>query len=328
MLVRRREILSLALVCFLFVAVAPATAATTDEKIARAKSVDRDGYAPTLLARAATLDEIEPNDSLADAQALAIGDRIDALVPLGDEDWFLVDASAEAFVTVSTATREGSVTDTVIDVFTADGLTLLASDDDGGSGLFSAVQSLAASQSLAIRVTRFSGAGDDPYALLVEAAAAPPAAPANDTPNQAEVLASCNAVADGTTVAAGSAFAVSACITPDALGGDAFYRLEIPYSYQLVVDVEADGAFDPALVLFTDPSDPEGSCLAGIDEAFAGERETLLFTNDDASADPLVVYLGVDSWDPQRAGTFTVISTCDFVVDNENTSFGALKARF
>lgn len=327
MLTRSRETLSLALALSLL-ASAPAVAGDLTTKLDRAKRADHHGYAPLMLQRAATVGEDEPNDTVEDAQALAVGDQVDASVPSGDVDWFLVDATGDAYVTISTASRDGSLTDTVLDVFSADGQTPIASDDDSGLGLFSALESLEGGAVLAVRVTRFSSLGDDDYAIVAESASAPPAAPANDTPATAEVLADCNAAASGTTVGAGSALATAQCVTPDPLGGEVFYRFELPYSYQLVIHVDPDETFDPSLVLFTDPASPDASCLEGVDEAFAGERETLLYTNEDDSAESLTVYLAIDSWDPQRAGGFTATVTCDFVVSDETSSFGALKARF
>lgn len=327
MLARSRETVSLTLVLTLLVA-ASATAGDLTTKLDRAKRADHHGYAPTMLQRAATVGEEEPNDTVESAQALAVGDQIDASVPAGDVDWFLVDATGDAYVTISTSSRDGSFTDTVLDVFSADGLTPIASDDDGGVGLFSALESLEGGAVFAVRVTRFSSLGDDDYAVVAEPASAPPVAPANDAPATAEMLADCNAVATGTTVGATNALGVAACVTPDPLGGEVFYRFELPYSYQLVIHVDPDATFDPSLLLFTDPASPETSCLEGVDEAFAGERETLLYTNEDASAESLTVYLAVDSWDPQRAGGFTAVVTCDFVVSDETSSFGALKARF
>lgn len=329
MLARRRETLSSALVCFCLVVLASsASAADLATKLDRAKRADHDGYAPQRLARAATVTEIEPNDAVGDAQSVAVGDQVDASLPVGDVDWFLVDASAEAYVTVSTTARGGSLTDTLLDVFTADGATLLASDDDGGLGLYSALQSLDGGSVLAVRVTRFSSVGDEDYALVVEAAGPPPSAPANDTPAAAEVLGDCNTVANGTTVGASDALAGATCLPLDVRGGDVFYRLEVPYSYQLIVHLEPDASFDPAAMLFGDPADPDGSCIVAVDEAFAGEQETLLFTNEDASSPFRVVYLAVDSWDPQRAGGFTAVISCDFVVSDDTHSFGGLKARF
>lgn len=328
MLVRRRETLSLALVCLFLTSAALAGATDTATKVDRAKQVDRDGYVPTVLGRSVQVAETEPNDTLEQAESIAVGAVIEATVPDGDVDWFLVDATAEAYVTIATSAIDGSVTDTVLDVFDVDGTVLLASDDDGGDGLYSAAQSVAAESVLAVRVTRFSASGGDSYGLTVEAAGPPPAAPSNDAPASAEVLEDCSTLVSGTTVGATSTVGAGGCVQPDPLGGEVFYRLTLDYGYQLTVQVEPGASFDPAAYLFTDPSDPEGSCVVGVDEAFAGEQETLLFTNDDPAREPIVLYLAIDGWDPSRPGSFQASLACDFVVSNDGLSFGAVKARF
>lgn len=331
MLVRRGGAPLLTLVCLFLVAAAPLAGATTpDLKLQRAKQADRDGYAPSLLLRAVQVTEVEPNDVPGDAQEIAVGDVVDAAVAGGDVDWFRIDASGESYVAVSTAPLDGSVTDTVLEVFESDGTSLIATDDDAGVGLFSALTGLAvpADEVVYARITRFSTVGDDAYRLAVEPSDAPPAPPVNDLPETVEVLEGCNALVQGTTVGATNALDVLGCVSPDALGGDVFYRVEVPYSYQLTVQVEPDGAFDPAVYLFADPADPAGSCVAGIDEAFTGENETLLFTNESVDELPVTLYLAIDGWDPQRAGSFTASLSCDFVVDTDDLSFGSLKARF
>ena len=331
MLVRSWGILPLTLVCLLFAAAAPVQAAAQGTKLERAKRADRDGYAPTVLSRAAQVAEEEPNDSRETAQAIAVGVVVEADVPVSDVDWFSVDLSGQSFVTVSTSARDASLTDTVIDVFALDGTTLLASDDDGGMALFSAVRSFAvpARGAMLVRVTRFGTLGDDAYALTVEPASAPAAPPSNDAAATAEPIDGCNAILIGSTVGATSTVGAIACAGPDQLGGDVFYAVEVPYSYQLTIQVEpATTDFDPAAYLFTDPSDPAGSCVAGIDEAFAGEVETLIFTNESPEELPVLLYLAIDSWDPQRSGDYAASLGCDFVVSGDETSFGAMKARF
>lgn len=331
MLVRSWGILPLTLVCLLFAAAAPVQAADPGTKLERAKRVDRDGYVPTVLSRAAQVVEEEPNDTRETAQTVAVGVVVDADVPVSDVDWFRVDVSAQDFVTISTSARDASLTDTVIDVYALDGTTPLASDDDGGMALFSAVRSLAApvDGTILVRVTRFGTLGDDAYALTVEPASAPAAPPSNDAAATAEVLDGCNAILIGSTVGATSTVGAIACAGPDQLGGDVFYRVEVPYSYQLTIQVEPSTSdFDPAAYLFTDPSDPAGSCVIGIDEAYAGEAETLIFTNESPEELPVQLYLAIDSWDPQRPGDYSAQVTCDFVVSGDETSFGAIKARF
>lgn len=338
MLVRHPGAIALTLVCFLSASASTALAgprhleADALAKRLAAKSVDRDGYTPALAKGALELlTEVEPNDTPELAQAVAVGDQVDAAIPEGDVDWFAVAAPASSYLTVSTASLEGSDTDTVLEAFASDGTTRLSIDDDSGLGLFSAMQHLLVpgDGQVLVRVTRFGPLGDDAYRLSVESGEAPPAVPANDTPATALVLEACNTSLTATTVGASSAAAGLDCVEFDPLGGDVFFAVELPFSYQLTVNVVPNSAWDPSLYLFTDPSDPAGSCLLGTDEAFADESETLLYTNDDeVAAATMLIYVGVDSWELAQQGEFTLLLNCDFVVSNESNSWGGLKSRF
>ena len=102
--------------------------------------------------------------------------------------------------------------------------------------------------------------------------------------------------------------------------------MTLPYSNQLNVQAFlVVGSFDPALVIFTDPSDPSGSCLRAADDAFAGEAESLVYTNEDFE-NGLDIYVAVDSWSPAVFGDFVLDVRCDFVVATENTNWSTLKA--
>ncbi len=331
MLVRTRRVTALPLAClFLLTAAAAAAAPGADAKRMAAKALDVDGYRPSVFkAAGAILDESEPNDTPATADPIAVGDMVrGGLAASADEDWFSV-SGASGWVAVSTAPDAGSITDTVLEVFAADGVTSLASDDDAGVGLFSAVRHVAvpAGGDLLIRVTRFAPVGDSSYVLSVEVDTAPPPAPSNDRVETAEFVETCSSILLGDTSTATNALS-GACVAYDPLGPDVFYRLELPYSFQLTLVLQLQGPWDASLYLFTDPADPAGSCLAGADLGYAGEAEQLIYVNEDEAADPLVLYLAVDSWDPSQFGSFLLETRCEFVVPVETASWGSLKARF
>jgi hypothetical protein len=113
----------------------------------------------------------------------------------------------------------------------------------------------------------------------------------------------------------------------DPLGSDVFYSVELPFSYQLTLQLSPSGSFDPAVYVFTDPADPAGSCVAGSDVAFAGETEQLIYVNDSFEG-TAVLYVAVDSWDLANAGEFILAVTCDFVVATQEESWSSLKASF
>jgi hypothetical protein len=337
MLVRRLGAIALTLECLVLLATGPAFAGqrdTSSDALAKrlaAKSADRDGYAPALARSAAeAVVEVEPNDSPAQAQPVAVGDVVDASVPEGDVDWFAVTGESGTYLTVSTSSRDGSIADTVLEVFGSDAATLLAVDDDGGMGLFSAIEHLLVPDDgiVLVRVTRFGPLGDDLYSLSVEDGVAPPPVPENDTPASAVFLEICNTALTGSTVGATSASAGVACVEFDPLGGDVFFAVDLLYSYQLTAQVEPLSGWDPSIYLFTDPSDPAGSCLIGTDEAFADEIETVIYTNEDETSASMRIYMAVDSWEPGQAGSFALRLNCDFVVSNDSESWGGLKARF
>lgn len=336
MLVRHLGVLALTLVSIGSFSAAPTLAgsrAHDADALAKRlanKSIDRDGYAPVLAKGAAGIPiEVEPNDTAAQATPVGVGSLLEASIPDGDVDWFVV-SGANGYLTLSTASSQGSATDTVLEAFASDGTTRLSIDDDAGLGLFSAIQHLTVpgDGEVLVRVTRFGPLGDDAYVLSVELGTPPPPSPDNDTPQSALALETCNTTVSGSTSGASSEVSGLGCVQFAPLGGDVFYVVELPYSYQLTAVVDPGSAWDPSLYLFTDPSDPAGSCLIGNDEAFGDESEVVIYTNEDETTDPMIVYVGIDSWEPAQSGDFSLVLSCDFVVGTDTDSWGGLKARF
>jgi hypothetical protein len=93
-------------------------------------------YGLTLSLAEPPLTESEPNDSCGTADPVALGDSVQAAInPAGESDHFMVTLPEAAFVELETTGPSG---DTVINITSADGLTFVGCDDDGGDGLFSA----------------------------------------------------------------------------------------------------------------------------------------------------------------------------------------------
>lgn len=326
----RIPIWSVIFVLLVSLAVPARAAGDAAARIAAAKARDVDGYAP-LLARGDAVAESEPNDTPATANGITVGTVLDAAVAgTLDEDWFLLGATPGAHLTLSTSTIIAEVTDTVLEVYASDGVSRIAMDDDSGMGLFSALQSVEvpADGQLLLRVTRYSALGDDAYRLLVETGTPPPPAPANDTVATAEQFGSCNTAITGSTQGATNQVAELSCLGIDPLGGEVFYRLSVPFSFQLNILVEPTGPWDLSVYLFTNPADPAGSCVDAADIAYAGEGETVRFVSEALDQQPVELYVAVDSWAGAAAGSFILSTRCDFVVPNEQASFGTLKARF
>lgn len=330
MLDRHTRAVALALIS-LFLAPTLAAAGSTAERVAAAKQADRDGYRPALFKEAANVvSETEPNDQPADADSVDVGDvMVASFGAPGDEDWFEITASSAGYLALSTTASDTGPTDTVLEVYDAVGDRLLAFDDDGGAGLFSALPHLAVDteQMLLVRIRHYGGLGGDGYELHVEVGTPPPPAPANDLVAGA-VEVECNKSTLGTTVGSGDSFSDLDCLPLESKGGDVFYQVVLPYSNQLNVQATpGTSSLDPAVFLFTDPTDPAGSCIAAADDAFAGESEIAVYTNEDYE-DGLLVYIGIDSWAPASAGDFVLQVDCDFVVPTESTNWSALKANW
>lgn len=160
-------------------------------------------------------------------------------------------------------------------------------------------------------------------------------ASANDTPLTAEVVDGCTAVIVSTTVGATNAFDQLGC--PNAsigsgvvqpYGGDVFYRVTVPFSYDLYVLVEPLGDWDVSAYVVASPWNPEETCVVAADEAGSGFAEQLRFQNANASGGEREYIVAVDSWRADQAGEFRLSLTCDFAVTNVAPSFGTLKARF
>jgi hypothetical protein len=312
-------------------ATAPAWGAEDSRaRIAAAKALDHEGYSPTP-ARGVAATETEPNDTPATANPIDLGAALDAaLTGTVDEDWFSVSAIAGDFLTLSTSALVAGISDTVLEVYASDGLSLIAMDDDSGMGLFSALQNIEvpADGKLLLRVTRYSALGDDGYRILAESGTPPPPAPVNDSIASAEQLSGCNTAVTGSTQGAANEVGEILCLGIDPLGGEVFYRISVPFSFQLNILAEPTGGWDLSVYVFTDPADPSGSCVDAADIAYAGEAEAVGFVNDSLTGDTAELYIAVDSWTSATTGSFILSAHCDFVVPNEFSSFGTLKARF
>jgi murein DD-endopeptidase MepM/ murein hydrolase activator NlpD len=104
-------------------------------------------------------DGLEPNDNYDGASVVQTdGSTVASLFDIaGDEDWFEFAAAAGAEYAIRTTDLAAGV-DTVLEIYDADGVTLLASDDNGGDGPASALIWLAPSDGLYfVRVSQAPG---------------------------------------------------------------------------------------------------------------------------------------------------------------------------
>lgn len=325
-----------ALLCLLLLPILPASATagelqlpTDPVKHALAKQVDLGGYRPAATDPCETCVEEEPNDTPDLANPLALGIPLGATLSEDDVDWFALTCETSGYVAFSTASLGGSTTDTILRVYAQDATTLLAEDDDAGEGLFSSVEHLfcEGGGTLLVEVVHF-GTGTGDYVIAAEGSVAPPPVPANDEP-AGFVPVDCNGVVEGTTSGSSSQLGVGIdCVEYLPLGGDVFYRVVLPYSYQLNVQVTPVAAFDPSVYLFTDLQNPWSSCIAGSDQGFASDTEIVTFINEDDTSEEMEIYIAVDSWSRHSFGDFLLSLGCEFVIPTETTTWSNLKARF
>jgi hypothetical protein len=157
--------------------------------------------------------EVEPNDSIATAQAINCGDTVCGQITIaGDIDYYAVTPAVQSRIVFSTVGDPGG--DTVIRVYTAGGQQLGVNDDTpGGSNFFSTctVPCLAAGTTYYVSVIDFAGGAGLNYGLTASCTAT------TDTP---ETEAN-NTAATGTNMGAAPFSACGLCAL--AGGGDLDY---------------------------------------------------------------------------------------------------------
>ena len=111
--------------------------------------------------------EVEPNDcaDLADVLSDVPGNgcRVGSIDPSTDEDWYIVNVSSTAHVTVETETMEG---DTYLQLYDSSG-DLIDCDDDSGMGLASKIERLLSPGTYYVRVTAYGTGAIDGYSVVV-----------------------------------------------------------------------------------------------------------------------------------------------------------------
>jgi len=87
-------------------------------------------------------DAYEPDDTALTARAIAVGSAAQTrtIAPAANEDWVTFGATAGVTYSIATTFTDGSSTDTLLELFGADGTTLLTSDDDGNGSGFSRIE--------------------------------------------------------------------------------------------------------------------------------------------------------------------------------------------
>ncbi len=268
--------------------------------------------------------EVEPNDDFASANALTIGDDMNAEFGIaGDIDYFAINLLAGDVVTFET--HPGDVDDTQLTLFDA-AFVEVGYNDDGGDGLYSLIDSyvVPADGVYYAMVNEYGYNGTGTYILSATMATPPPPAPENDVctgaidlNEQGLAIFDVDLADGGYTNAEG--MGSGGCTGYSTNGPEAFYKIYLVAGQTL--NIMEDGTCDMAMYVFTDCADPFTSCVAGSDTCCAGSQEAITY---EAAADGWY-YIGIDAY---TSSGCPVTVTFDQPVSNEDVSFGTLKANF
>ena len=315
-------------------AVAVALALLAGTAAAADKSVERAERSWNPLAGATSvLDdvaELEPNNSLATAQALPCGSvlRPASIGAARDTDYVVFTATAGTILTIGTDAdgTSGQVGDTRIRLFDANG-AVLASDDDSGPGLYSLITfTTTYTGTYYVGFAAYSATATGIYQGFVRCEAAQPP-PVNDDCAHAIDL-PCGAVdLAGTTQFATNDYSPTTtsggCTGYAANGKDVVYLIAAGGGDS--VDLTYTSAADGSIYILTDCSAPTTSCVAGADLTVTGAPEHLVYTFPATGA----YFLILDNYGTGTGGAWTLTGTfsCNVVPARRGT-WGALKTLY
>lgn len=275
----------------------------------------------------ADVNESEPNGTPAEANAYTLGDVYHGFLTASDNDYVVFTANSGDVLVAATDADGSDTVDTLIDLIAADGTTIIETDDDDGPGTYSLItRTLTASGTYYLRVRPFTTATGN-YKLTITATPPPPP-PANDTCETATPIARCSMYTEsGSTATANNDYSptdtpLTGCTGFTELGRDVAYRLDLLAGD--VVTVNYTNTTDGAIYIVTDCADEPNTCVAGADDTFSGQPETLVY----AAAAPGAYYLIADSFSANSGGTFTLTVTIDCPVSVDPASWGQVKSLY
>ena len=123
-------------------------------------------------------------------------------------------------------------------------------------------------------------------------------------PASAKLMPASSVKASGDTSHASSHISLSAAeyTARSTLGHDVIFSFKAQKGFTYKVTLTPAATFDAALYAFSDPKDPEGSCLAGSDVPGKGKKEIITVVLKATGT----LYLGVDSHEAKQMGAFTL----------------------
>lgn len=279
----------------------------------------------------ADVPEVEPNQQIWNAQAFECGNtlRPATIGVAADTDYVKFTVPAGTIITVGTDAdgTVGQVGDTRIRLMTYDGfsVTVLASDDDSGPGLYSLLTYTTTSAgTYYVGFAAFSATKTGIYKGFVTCTIPQPP-PANDNCAGAQSIECGNINVSGTTAFATNDFTPLAtgtggCTGFTALGRDVVYMINA--SGGDVLDVNYTSAADGSVYLITNCGSPATTCVAGADATLSGVAEHLNYSFPSSG----VYFLVLDNFGTNAGGAFTLTGTmtCQVVPTNRH-SWGSLK---
>lgn len=229
----------------------------------------------------ADVNEAETNDTPGTANPYTMGDTFHGEIKAADVDYVSFACNAGDRLEIGTdADGALGTVDTKITLYDTDGTTQLAFNDDGGPGLYSFITyDFTSSGTFYLKVEGFSSSSTGFY-ILQGNQTAPPEPPANDDCATGIAVPCGVNQYSGSTELAVNDYTPSDSLSGDgctgyyAQGGDVVYVLNLTGTE--TVDISYTNAGDASLYIITDCNDPQGSCVAGADNTFLGQAETIL----------------------------------------------------
>lgn len=286
-------------ICMALVLVASAAVANPANLQGKQWSLVRDG------ARA-TYAEAEPNNTCP-GQQVACGDDINpANLTAGDQDWSQFTMTAGDQATLTTYSIDGASTDTYLELYANDCATMLAYNDDGAGNLYSLIQNFVAPYTgvYNVKVRGYGSSTTGNYGLSIRCSTPPPPQ-GNDTCAGAIDIPRCSAGSlNGDTGSMNNDYdpGSGGCASGYAEAGkDAVYVMNLQAGD--VVDLSyTQISYDTSFYIVTDCANVAGSCVAGADDTFTGEAETIHYVAAAAGA----YYVILDSYGTGTGGAWTM----------------------
>jgi hypothetical protein len=248
--------------------------------------------------------EDEAGNNACPGQSIACDDVITpAELTQADRDWSNFTLTAGTLLTLGTDAVAGAPNvDTYLDLIGPDCVTVLASSDDDGPGLYSLINySITTTGTYHARVRGYVDTSVGFYKLFVTCATPIE----NDTCDGALPIDRCTLGSlQGNTSGANNDYdpGSGGCATgyPEA-GKDVVYYLDLQ-SDDVVDMTYTQLEWDTAFYIITDCADPVGSCVAGADATFTGEPEVIHYVAGAAGR----YYLILDSYGAGSGGPWVL----------------------